>query len=347
MPPVKLRPGLFPRERREIVPRLLLAGLVALLFAGTMSPADEMKSTFLAGNSRIDVALENVPPQFAAQNFLEWVHWASDSVITYYGKFPVPHLSLRISLFDGKGVRNGKTFGGDEGGRIFIHAGRESTEHDLAADWMLTHEMIHLAFPSVADEHHWIEEGLATYVEPIARVRAGHLDVTRMWSDFARDLPQGLPEKGDRGLDRTHTWGRTYWGGALFCFLADIEIHRRTQNQKGLEDALRGILNAGGDIRDEWDLVKTLKIGDDATGVAVLVPLYNQMKDQPYDPDLTALWKDLGIERAGDTVRFIDTAPLAGTRKAITYGAQSAGNSQGMAAPNVSVFAGRTARNVP
>jgi hypothetical protein len=194
----------------------------------------------------------------------------------------------------------------------------------LQADWMLTHEMVHLAFPSVADEHHWIEEGLATYVEPIARVRAGHLDVHQMWFELLRDLHQGLPEPGDQGLDHTHTWARTYWGGALFCFLADIEIHKQTNNRKGLDDALRGILDAGGDIRHDWKLSDALRTGDQATGVSVLIPLYNKMKDQPYEVDLPAMWKSLGVERAGDTARFVDSAAMAKIRDAITYGEVSA-----------------------
>jgi hypothetical protein len=37
-------------------------------------------------------------------------------------------------------------------------------------------------------------------------------------------MPQGEPQRGDRGLDGTHTWGRTYWGGAMFCLLTDVEI---------------------------------------------------------------------------------------------------------------------------
>ena len=45
---------------------------------------------------------------------------------------------------------------------------------------MLTHEMVHLAFPSVDDKHHWIEEGIATYVEPIARIQAGNLKAEQM-----------------------------------------------------------------------------------------------------------------------------------------------------------------------
>ena len=39
----------------------------------------------------------------------------------------------------------------------------------------MTHELVHAAFPDVAEEHHWIEEGIATYVEPIARVQIGDL----------------------------------------------------------------------------------------------------------------------------------------------------------------------------
>jgi len=164
---------------------------------------------------------------------MKWVRWAAESVTAYYGRFPVPQLLLRIVPSDGKGVRSGRTFGRDNGGFITIHVGKDAQFSDLARDWMLTHEMVHLSFPSVAENHHWIEEGIATYVEPIARVRAGHFDANQMWFEVMRDLHQGLPAAGDEGLDHTHTWGRTYWGGALFCFLADIEIHRETGNKKG------------------------------------------------------------------------------------------------------------------
>jgi len=91
--------------------------------------------------------------------------------------------------------------------------------------------MTHFAFPSVAENHHWIEEGISTYVEPIARVQAKHLDANEMWFELVRDLPQVLPGRGDRGLDHTHTWGRTYWGGALYCLLADVQIRRETHNR--------------------------------------------------------------------------------------------------------------------
>ncbi|MGH9745355.1 MAG: hypothetical protein ACRD59_04515 [Candidatus Acidiferrales bacterium] len=303
-----------------------------------------MTSTILVGNSRIDVHVESGPMQLSNQDLMQWVRLASDSVSTYYGRFPVPAVALHIVPSSGRGVGGGMTYGAREGGRIKIHVGNETTMNGLSSDWMLTHEMVHLAFPSMADDHHWIEEGIATYVEPIARVRAKHLDTHKMWFDFVRDLHQGLPAAGDEGLDNTHTWGRTYWGGALFCFLADVEIHKQTANRKGLDDALRGILNAGADIRDDWPIERALKLGDQATGVAVLLPLYGKMKNQPYDVDLAAMWKELGVERDGDTVQFIDSAPLAKTREAITFGAAAGASLQPVSA-SPAIDAGRRSRS--
>ena len=242
---------------------LLIPVFFFLLFVPACCvPADEMTSTILVGSSRIDVHIESGSMQLSNQELMQWVRMAADSVATYYERFPVPAVALRIIPTDGRGVRGGQTFGAKEGGRISIHVGKETTVRGLNSDWMLTHEMVHLSFPSMADEHHWIEEGIATYVEPIARVRAKHMDAHEMWFELVRDLHQGLPQSGDEGLDNTHTWGRTYWGGALFCFLADIEIHKQTNNRKGLDDALRGILNAGGEIRYDWPIEKALTAGD-------------------------------------------------------------------------------------
>jgi predicted metalloprotease with PDZ domain len=130
-------------------------------------------------------------------------------------------------------------------------------------------------------------------------------------------MPKGQPQSGDEGLDNTHTWGRTYWGGALFCFDADIEIRRQTKNKKGLQDALRGIFDAGGNITQDWELTKALKVGDQTTGTTVLTDLYNQMKDKPVTIDLQEIWKQLGIEWDGSAVHLRDDPPEAAIRRAI------------------------------
>jgi hypothetical protein len=296
------------------------AMLTALFFLGCfsfVSAKDRMTSSMLIGNARIEIRIEGSTLRIPTKDVLHWVKSAAESVAAYYGRFPVPQVLIRITPFEGRGVHNGLTFG-DRGGRILIRVGNETSAAEFASDWMLTHEMVHLAFPSVDEKHHWIEEGIATYVEPIARIQAGNLKAEQMWLDLVRDMPQGLPQVGDRGLDHTHTWGRTYWGGALFCLLADVEIRRETNNQKGLEHALRAILDAGGDIRNEWNLEDALRIGDRAVGANVLEPLYEKMKDKPTTVDLDSLWAELGVQLDGATVSFDEHATLAAVRRAIT-----------------------------
>jgi hypothetical protein len=322
--------------------RLIPLGALLFLFQLHAVAAGEMTSTFMIGGARIDVTMDAGKCAASQAELMRWVKSAAESVTAYYSRFPVPHLSLQISCFDGSGVRHGQTFGRD-GGLITINVGNKTPPADLADDWMLTHEMVHLAFPSVERNHHWVEEGLSTYVEPIARIRAGHWTARQMWMDLVRDMPKGLPKEGDQGLDRTHTWGRTYWGGALFCFVADVEIRRRTNNKKGLEDALRGILEAGGDIREDWKLEDALKAGDKAAGVDVLLKQYEKMKDQPVNVDLTALWKELGVESDAEGIHFREDAPLAAVRRSITDGGAAVPHGAEAGARPLTIFAGRTA----
>lgn len=272
------------------------------------------------GGGKIEVIFSSAPAEPLRKLVLGWVASSARAVTVYYEQFPVSHLQIRLRFFDGRGVRGGRTTGWD-GASIEISVGRASAASDFTEDWVLTHEMVHLAFPSVPEEHHWIEEGSATYIEPIARARAGDLTPEKIWGDLVDGLPQGLPQPGDSGLDFTPTWGRTYWGGALFCLLADVEIRKRTGNKKGLEDALRAILKAGGTIESDWPLTRTLEIGDGATGVPVLRELYDKMKGTPAPVDLKELWKELGVERRNGRIEFNGGAPLAALRKSITQSA--------------------------
>jgi len=307
---------MLPTKRRCAFAALCLCTLLVFPRNFT-SQAGQVTSTLVIGGSKIDVTIEAGDMKVSQAELLHWVQNAAEAVATYYGRYPVPHAQIRIIPVDGSGVRHGQTFGYD-GGLIKIRVGKETTTAELANDWMLTHEMVHLSFPSMADEHHWIEEGIAVYVEPIARIEAKQMSAERMWADLVRDMPKGLPQEGDEGLDHTHTWGRTYWGGALFCLVADVEIRKQTDNKKGLQDALRGILDAGGDIRHDWELGETLKAGDRATGTTVLTQQYAKWKDKAVQVDLGAMWKELGIAAEGGRIRLVDDAPLAAMRRAIT-----------------------------
>src|ERR1700687_157440 len=325
-------------KARTYGPPMLFVVCALLLISRTFtSQAGQVTSTLVIGDLKIDVTIESGEMKLSQADLIQWVKSAAEAVATYYGRYPVSHVQVRIIPVDGSGVRHGQTFGYD-GGLIKIRVGKQTQAAELANDWMLTHEMVHLSFPSMADEHHWIEEGIAVYVEPIARIQAKQMSAERMWSDLVRDMPKGQPQDGDRGLDHTRSWGRTYWGGALFCFVADVEIRKQTHNQKGLQDALREILEAGGDITHDWELAKALKIGDQATGTAVLSDLYAKWKDQPVQVDLASIWKELGIAADGKSVRLVEDAPLAAVRRAITAPHVSKENNSETVSPSA-VFA--------
>ena len=266
---------------------------------------------------KIDLQFTTPPPAALRPLVRRWVETAGHAVAIYYGRFPVDAVRLRVSPQSGHRISHGETFGWS-GARIKISVGTATTAEEFSRDWMLTHEMLHLAFPSLPETHHWLEEGMATYVEPVARARAGYLSSEKVWGDLVESLPQGLPQAEDQGLDGTSSWGRTYWGGALFCLRADVEIRRRTQNRFGLEHALRAILAAGGDVRHDWSIDRVIATGDRATGVPVLRELYDEMSQKPVQVDLPALWQQLGIAHHGHVTTFDDRAPLASVRQAIT-----------------------------
>jgi hypothetical protein len=271
------------------------------------------------GQSRIEVTLPRGAFAGHDAELLGWIERCARAVAGYYGVFPVARVIIRIRASSEAGIRDGQTLSTSPP-TISIAVGERTSSVDFERNWSMTHEMVHLAFPNVPSAHHWIEEGLATYVEPIARARAGWITEESVWAEWIENMPLGLPANPGDGLDGTDSWGRTYWGGALFCLVADVELLRRSHGQQGLEHALRAIVAAGGSVAERWPLERALRTGDEATGTGVLLETYRAMKDKAGNTDLAALWKELGVELDAGRIRFIDSAPLAAVRRALVSG---------------------------
>ena len=247
----------------------------------------------------------------------DWIERSARIVADYYARFPARLVTLRIHATSEGGVRGGRTT--NEAGLVIqVNVGREATAGELAADWVLVHEMVHLALPELGRRHSWLAEGLATYVEGIARAQFGNRDIADVWAEYRHSMPLGLPHAGDGGMDQTSTWGRTYWGGALFCLQADVTTREKTGNRVGLQTALRAILKETGGYRAERDIDDVLRIGDAATGTRVLQDLYRENKGSPLTPDLDLLWTRLGIPNDPASQPYDNHAPLAAIRIAIT-----------------------------
>lgn len=285
-----------------------LAGAPYAAFGLTASKRVELPG------GEITIALSGGAPTLGREAIERWIEVRARAVAAYYGRFPVPHAAALVLFTSGRGVGGGSTMGSG-GASVLVSLGERVPASELEDDWILVHELVHVAFPNVGSP--WLEEGLATYVEPLIRARAGLLEPDDLFRDLLEGLPQGQPQPGDRGLDHTDTWGRRYWGGALFWLLADVAIRKSTGNARSLDDALRRIVAQGGHVGVTWSVDRTLEEGDRDAGGTVLRDLRRQLGGAPVTTDLDALFRELGVRLVGRTVVYDDTAQLAAIRRAI------------------------------
>lgn len=301
----------------------LMAGIPAALVAATRSNdapfnADLPSRTLTIANAKLRVIYD--PGQFSVteHDIDEWVLRSARATAAFFGRFPTREVAIAIVPGRGRDVQEGEaTY--DPSPRIRIVLGRDTTAAQLKANSTMVHEMAHLGFPDMDEAHLWLHEGLATYVEAVARAQAREIAPAQMWGWLAMIARQGMPGDSEkRGLERTRDEDRRYYGGALFWLSADVEIRKRTANRFGVRDAIRAILASGGTLAADWTPQRALRTGDDAVGVPVLTELFATWRNTPVAPDLDALWKSLGVEANGLKTTLVNTAPLADIRRAIT-----------------------------
>ena len=285
--------------------------------AGLLAAASPIPKRLTFAGTRILLTVPAADFTLSADDIADWVLRSARATTTFFGRFPVAEVSIAIDATDGDEVSEGVADAAPDAA-IRVAIGRRTTRAALRRDSTMVHEMAHLGFPDIDDAHLWLHEGIATYIEIVARAQALEITPAQAWAHFAAEMPQGLPRGSDAGLDNSRE-DRRYWGGAMFCLIADIEIRRRTGNRFGLRDALRAVLRAGGTLAETWSVERALAIGDGAVGVGVLGELYATWRATPVAPDLAALWERLGIHRAdGGRAVLIDSASLAPIRRAIT-----------------------------
>ena len=298
----------------SIVGGAVLASLCT--FAHGACPS-RVSTELKVSGSTLCVVIEDATLPKQQQVLRTWIDRSAHIVAGYYGRFPAPLVTIKLQAMDGSGVGGGRTTN-DSGLMIQMRVGREATAETLAADWVLVHEMVHLALPEVGRSHLWLAEGLAVYVEGVARAQFGNRDIADVWAEDRRSMPLGLPRAEDGGMDQRLSWGRTYWGGALYCLQADVAIREQTANRVGLQTALRAILQETGGYGFDSDIADVFRIGDAATGTHVMSDLYLKIRATPQTPDLDLLFTLLGVPGDPKTEAFDDHAPLAAIRVAIT-----------------------------
>ncbi|MEZ4258622.1 MAG: hypothetical protein R3B36_06115 [Polyangiaceae bacterium] len=280
--------------------------------------------------ARIDLALVGSDPfAMSDEGVRAWVEEAGGVVAQLFGRFPVDRSTLFVLPAKGReGVVFGKVLALAGASAVIVLGDRtpSAARHD---DWVLVHELFHLGFPTFRGEGRWLGEGLATYYEPVLRSRARWTAELDVFTEFARNMPRGLPPRGSAaGLAYRADSGAIYWGGALFALAADVKIRERTGGKRSLDDVMRAVLDRGGDATRVWTVAQVMKLGDEVTGTDVLTELYDRHAARGEAIDLDGLLGALGVEvrppLPGGTepeVELLDDRPLSAMRRAIALGA--------------------------
>src|SRR5260370_37639158 len=206
-------------KARSILKCLIAASILILSPINLGSQTSEpLSRSHVAGTNEKIVSSQNfrmggaaIQVDFASGNLdvdsapiLRWIQTAAHAVTVFYGRFPVQRARVLIVPVSSEQSSIHGTTWGDVGGFpgfTRMRLGQHVTEKDLSEDWTMTHEFVHLAFSSLPDSQHWMEEGLATYVEPIARAQAGQLSPAQVWRGMVVGLPPGEPEPLDPCFD--------------------------------------------------------------------------------------------------------------------------------------------------
>ncbi|MEX1827432.1 hypothetical protein [Luteibacter sp. CQ10] len=248
---------------------------------------------------------------------LGWILLGARAIETYFGRYPAARHVIEVIAENGRKVGHATTWGGNGSSLTRIHVGRDTDEDAFLRDWVLVHEMVHASLPDLPRRALWLQEGSATWIEPVARVQAGQLPPEAIWSQAVAGMPKGQPGADAGGMDGTEAWGRLYWGGATFWLLAEIAIHEASQGTRGLREALRAIARTSGGNVVVWTPERMMREGDAAVGNGALSSLYRTFASRRVPTDLDALFARLGVEPTPHGIAFDDRAPLAALRRKI------------------------------
>ncbi|MGO9836205.1 MAG: hypothetical protein ACLP1X_18550 [Polyangiaceae bacterium] len=268
--------------------------------------------------ARLDLALLGPPLSMGDAATVGWVKGAAQCVSGLFGRFPVDATIFVVPVKGADEVVFGRVMS-LAGASVALLFGDRARPERAHGDWVVVHELFHLGCPSFVGEGHWLEEGLATYYEPLLRERAGWLSETDLWTHFVGNMLRGLRKDGDpASLEDRDDIDSTYWGGALFAFLADVRIRETTRGSRSLDDAMRAVLGRLGDATREARVADFVRTGDEATGTTVLADLYRTWVTLGENADLDDLWRRLGVQAKDGRVTFDSGAPLAFVRSGLT-----------------------------
>ncbi|MEZ5832847.1 MAG: hypothetical protein R3D05_16865 [Dongiaceae bacterium] len=278
-----------------------------------------VKGERVAGDPELTLAIPPGALKIPHEQLTAWVSAVAESNRRFWARSPVKGGLVVLIPSPRGGVPFGRVL--SLGGAVVtVLVGEQASNHDLYDDWVLVHEFLHLGSPLMRDTGAWLNEGIATFYEPVLRARAGWKPEDDVWREWISSMPRGMPAMSDIGLENAGRGG-VYWGGALFVLSAEIEALKASGGKIGFSDCLRTVLAEGGDVTTKWPTMKLLDRCDALLGKPVMAALAKQHIEKGSKMDLETLWRRLGVSMAdGGGIRYDDSAELAWLRPLIIWG---------------------------
>src|SRR5260221_7639491 len=146
--------------------------------------------------AKLDVAFLGTPLAIGDEATLEWIKGGASCVASLFGRFPTDAAVFVVPVHDADEVVFGRVMS-LAGASVVLLFGDAVRAGGAKDDWVVVHELFHLGCPSFVGEGHWLEEGLATYYEPIMRERAGWMSARDLGAHCAGEVPRGVGRNGN------------------------------------------------------------------------------------------------------------------------------------------------------
>ncbi|MGH8629647.1 MAG: hypothetical protein ACREU7_02630, partial [Burkholderiales bacterium] len=250
---------------------------------------------------------------------------AAQMVADLYGRFPVAQAQLLV-VPNARG--NEPTpwayvlRGGSPAVHFFINQRRPMQE--FYDDWTATHELAHLLLPFVDHNDAWLSEGVATYYQNVLRARAGRMTEHEAWSRLhsgfqrGRDAAPGMTlAQATENMYRGGTFMRVYWEGAAMILLADVRLRQLTAGKQSMDTALAALRDCCLELDRSWTAKELFARLDEITGTQVFAQLFDAHVASKDFPDLTGVYRQLGLQAAGDALELAPGTPYQQLREAI------------------------------
>ena len=282
---------------------------------------------FTAAGSEFEVAVMDLPREISDEGLRQWLDVAANTVARLYdGRFPVPHVQVIVVPYPGGGapVYFGMALRGG-GPAVQLLVSSEATDAQFPGEWVVIHEFLHHGMPFVQHEDAWLSEGFVTYYTEVLRARAGFQDQRAAWgallAGFGRGARSGAGQSlaaESRDMHENHAYQRVYWGGAAIALITDVALREAGSS---LDVVMRHIQRCCAATQRVWpaeQVLQAMNAKSPATGTRLdIEALSGPILRSAGFPDLSAIYRKLGVVVVDGDPTLDESAPLAKIRRAI------------------------------